>query len=100
MFGRPFSFQGRIRRLEFVISVLILFVVSLAVGIAFAPKLPPFYVGLITLPVTWLFIAQGVKRCHDLGKQWWWFLIPFFVLRMMVVPGERGANEFGPSPKA
>jgi uncharacterized membrane protein YhaH (DUF805 family) len=99
MFRKPFSFQGRIRRLEFLISVLIVFAISLAVGIAFAPKLPPYYVGLITLPVTWLFLAQGVKRCHDLGKLWWWFFIPFFVLWMLFAVGERRVNQFGPAPK-
>lgn len=100
MFRRPFSFQGRIRRLEFVISSLILFVVSLAMGVAFAPKLPPLYVRLIMLPFLWLYIAQGVKRCHDLGKPWWWFFIPFFVLWMLFVPGEQRVNEFGPALKS
>jgi uncharacterized membrane protein YhaH (DUF805 family) len=75
-------------------------VVSLAVGIAFAPKLPPMYVRLIMLPLTWLFIAQGVKRCHDLGKPWWWFFIPFFVLWMLFAAGQRGVNQFGPAPKS
>lgn len=100
MFRRPFSFQGRIRRLEFVISSLILFVVSLAMGVAFAPKLPPSYVGLIMLPFLCLYIAQGVKRCHDLGKPWWWFFIPFFVLWMLFVSGDPRVNEFGPALKS
>ncbi|HOZ40421.1 MAG: DUF805 domain-containing protein [Flavobacteriales bacterium] len=100
MYRKPFSFQGRTRRLELVISVVILFAISLVVGIAFAPKLPPYHVGLIALPVTWLFLAQGVKRCHDLGKPWWWFFVPFFVLWMLIAAGEQRVNQFGLSPKS
>ena len=83
MFRRPFSFQGRIRRLEFMISATLLIAVSLAVGLAFAPKLPPWYAGLIILPIVWLFLVQGVKRCHGLGRSGWWMLVPFYVLWMM-----------------
>ncbi len=99
MFRRLFSFQGRIRRLEFAISVFIMFAITMAVGIAYAPKLPLYYTGLITLPAVWLFIAQGVKRCHDLGKPWWYFFIPFFLLWMLFAAGEQGVNQFGPPRK-
>jgi uncharacterized membrane protein YhaH (DUF805 family) len=99
MFSRPFSFQGRIRRLEFVISVVVLVAFCLTVGVVFAPKLPPWYTAPISLPFVWSYLAQGVKRCHDLGKPWWWFFIPFFVLWMLFAEGELRVNEYGPAPK-
>ncbi len=99
MFKRPFSFQGRIRRLEFVISTIMPIPVVLANGIYYSPQLPPWYSGVALLPFLWLHLAQGVKRCHDLGKPWWWFLIPFFVLWMLFAEGELRVNEYGPAPK-
>ena len=83
-----------------MITAIFMIVVSLGVGLAFAPKLPPWYAGLVVLPCMWSYVVQGVKRCHDLGKPWWWFLIPFYILCIFFEAGERGANEFGPAPKA
>ncbi|MFN6115810.1 MAG: DUF805 domain-containing protein [Flavobacteriales bacterium] len=99
MFRRPFSFQGRIRRLEYAITVVVLVTLNVIIGVAFSPKFPPWQLALVALLSVWLFVAQGVKRCHDLGKRWWWCFDPVFVLRMLFARGEHGVNEFGPVPK-
>ncbi len=99
MFKRPFSLQGRIRRLEYAITAVVLVTLNVIIGVAFSPKLPPLPLAPVQLLSVWLFMAQGVKRCHDLGKRWWWCFDPFFVLRMLFAGGEHGVNEFGPAPK-
>ena len=68
MFKNPFSFEGRIRRTEYGLSliiatvgrVLIYFILS---GVS---RDAVFIVNLIfQAPLLWFFWAQGAKRCHD-----------------------------------
>ena len=103
MFENPFSFQGRIRRLHFALSILMIYAVFFAAIIAarvgFRSSLGT-VVPMILIPMYWFLFAQGAKRCHDLGKSGWWQLIPFFVLWMLFADGESGSNEYGENPKA
>lgn len=102
MFKTPFSFQGRIRRLEYGLSYLIY--------IAFAAFLSSvgttsIYIdgfnlmGLVFIPLYWFLIAQGAKRCHDRGNSGWFQIIPFYGLWMLFAEGDKNRNRFGPNPK-
>lgn len=93
-----FSFEGRIRRRDYW---LISFGVGLASGFAaaFAEAAPVLYL-LVLIPLCWINVATGAKRCHDLGHSGWWQLIPFYPLWMAFQDGEPGSNEYGPNPKA
>jgi uncharacterized membrane protein YhaH (DUF805 family) len=87
MFKNPFSFQGRIRRTEYALSIIIAVLINtftLGLGI------------FLTLP---FMIAQNTKRCHDLGKSGWWQLIPFFGLFLLFENGQFGVNQYGANPK-
>lgn len=107
MFRRPFSFEGRIRRTEYCLSVLLYY--AAIYGAAFFIDLFAF-VGdrdlsmilffLFFIATYWFLIAQGCKRCHDLGHSGWWQLIPFYMLWMMFAPGDKGTTGYGTSPKA
>lgn len=99
MFSRPFSFEGRIRRLEYGLSMiahtvgyLILYTIMES-GVA-----PVFLLGYI--PLFWFLWAQGAKRCHDRGNSGWFQIIPFYGLWMIFAEGERGSNTHGLNPKA
>lgn len=97
LFSNPFSFKGRIRRLEFGLS-LILFcffvIVSGALiqqGVSFGRLIHPL--------ITWFLFAQGTKRCHDLSKSGWNLLIPFFIIFLIFEDGAQGNNKYGRNPK-
>ena len=68
MFKNPFSFKGRIRRLEYGLSLLISFTALLILGALSAGE-PTNTVAIIILmvyvPILYFLIAQGAKRCHD-----------------------------------
>lgn len=96
MFSSPFSFNGRIRRLEYGISFIIYYVAAMILPLLTnnSPIL-----GLAYIPLLWFLWAQGAKRCHDRGNNGWFQIIPFYVFWMIFADGEAQDNEYGSSPK-
>ena len=98
MFKNPFSFDGRIRRSEYGISLLILVFISTI----FAELLKDGYsvatIGYI--PIYWFLWAQGAKRCHDLGNNGFWQIIPLYFFWLIFDDGKPGINEYGINPKS
>ena len=104
MFKSSFSFNGRIRRLEYGISQIILMVFAFAVvlvlhALAVAENTASIFLLAAVIPVYWFIFAQGSKRCHDLGNSGWFQLIPFYGFWLLFADGKIGVNEFGPNPK-
>lgn len=102
MFQSPFSFDGRIRRTEYALTLLIIF------GVHITMMLLMFIIGsvaalvifgLLVLPMIWMVWAQGAKRCHDMGRSGWVQVIPFFYIVMLFAEGNRGGNAYGEDPK-
>ena len=120
MFKAPFSFDGRIRRIEYFLSGLVCGVV---VWIAMLLGVGTFLLGagsgsaagsafgllngvVAIIAAIWFSLAQGIKRLHDLDKSGWLILIcyiPFvgwiFALYMLFADGTVGPNQYGPDPK-
>jgi uncharacterized membrane protein YhaH (DUF805 family) len=46
------------------------------------------------LSLTWFILAQGAKRCHDIGKSGWWQFIPFYPFFLMFEKGQEGKNKY------
>lgn len=103
MFKRPFSFKGRIRRLEYGFSYLIYllwYVITEVMMQGNEPSMGACLFTLLTLiPMVWFLWAQGAKRCHDRGNSGWYQIIPFYFLWMLFADGEDGINNYGDNPK-
>ncbi|MEO6039423.1 MAG: DUF805 domain-containing protein [Saprospiraceae bacterium] len=105
MFKHPFSFEGRIRRLEFGLSILIYYAALMLLGLLLGVSgtgligRPPLLVIAVYIPTVWFLLAQGSKRCHDRNNSGWFQLIPFYGLWMLFAEGDRGENTYGPDPK-
>jgi uncharacterized membrane protein YhaH (DUF805 family) len=100
MFEAPFSFDGRIRRTEYGITIIINGVVMMVLsGIMAASNGDAAFLLLAYIPMLWFGWAQGAKRCHDLGNNGWWQIIPFYGFWLLFQEGELGQNEYGGNPK-
>jgi len=106
MFQDPFSFKGRIRRTEYGISFLLFIFIMISLVILLGPpvkggdnSLRSTILLSVEVPLFWFLIAQGTKRCHDLGNSGWWQLIPFYGLVLFFVEGENKKNSHGVNPK-
>jgi uncharacterized membrane protein YhaH (DUF805 family) len=55
---------------------------------------------LLYIPMIWIMLAQGAKRCHDRGNSGWFQIIPFYYIIMLFGDGERHRNQYGEDPKA
>ncbi|WP_236178974.1 MULTISPECIES: DUF805 domain-containing protein [Pseudomonas] len=116
---KPFSVEGRIGRLRYLAWSMVLSLVTLPIVSVFAL----IGLGLVSADSTtgliigglfafFLFLAFAIvgilfsiQRLHDIGwSGWLWLLtlVPFvgsfFPLVIMVVPGNTGANRYGPPP--
>lgn len=120
MFKNPFSFNGRIRRIEYLLSNLLggfVFGVAFWLGMgtslisAETKSAGGFGFGMLIsiaaiLGGIWFTIAQDVKRLHDVDKSGWFVLlliIPVinFILGiyMLLADGTVGPNRYGNDPK-
>ena len=120
MFKAPFSFDGRIRRIEYFLSGIvggIVFSIAWALGIgtfilgagmgSAGGSVFGLLIGLAALVASmWFSLAQGVKRLHDLDKSGWLILLMFvpivnalFGLYMLFADGTVGPNPYGADPK-
>ena len=96
MFSKPFSYKGRIRRLEYGITLIIFYLGIMFIGgMAEAEET----LLILALPLYWIYFVQGAKRCHDRGNSGWYQLIPFYFLWMIFAEGDDSINEYGPNPK-
>ena len=85
-----FSTEGRVGRLGYFLSYLPYLILTSANPVQeLQVFIAVFFIGVI------LFI--GVMRCHDLGHNGWWQLIPLYFIWMLIAPGEKTDNQYGPA---
>lgn len=108
MFQNPFSFEGRIRRLEYGLSILLYFLYIIAAVLILLTlgfidetesKKNTLSIYLACSPAIYFMITQSAKRCHDRGNSGWWQLIPLYGFLLLMLDSEVGDNAYGPNPK-
>ncbi|MBX7047355.1 MAG: DUF805 domain-containing protein [Ignavibacteria bacterium] len=105
MFKNPFSFKGRIRRLEYGLSLIIYYFLSTILS-ALSSRINEKTEGVLFLfilipliGVYWFLLAQSVKRSHDINNSGFYILIPFYILWLIFKEGDSGINEYGENSK-
>ena len=101
MFKKPFSFKGRIRRTEIIITYFVAFFMHiLSLHALESDNRIAIVLALILMPILyWLVISQSVKRAHDIGESAWWLFFPLYGYWLMFVKGEPQINKYGINPK-
>lgn len=101
MFDHPFSFSGRIRRLEYGLSYIlyITWYAVFEVGIESGNEAMSVVFLITLIPALWFILAQGTKRCHDRDNSGWYQIIPFYGLWMLFGDGDAYENSYGYDPK-
>jgi len=113
-----FSFKGRIRRSDFWLGNLILFIamiviaqgIALFAGVDLDSKTDLRATGaqfLAALIVMWPNLAVGVRRLHDRNQSGWWILLSFIpvigsfwlVINLGILRGTEGDNRYGAEPE-
>ena len=98
---RPFSFKGRIGRLQLILSYVMGFVAWFASSLLFDIEHSDGNGGVILLFLActavffWFLYAQCAKRCHDLGKSGAWMFVPFWNILLFFAEGEKKDNQYG-----
>lgn len=98
---RPFSFKGRIGRVQLILSYVVGFVAWFASFLLFDIEHSDGNGSVIllflacTVAFFWFLYAQCAKRCHDLGKSGAWMFVPFWNILLFFAEGEKGENQYG-----
>ena len=104
LFRAPFYFNGRIRRLEYGLSLLLGVALFVGLWLLFSALCEEFYfdvpiivaIGVLAcMPVLWFCMAQAAKRCHDVGNSGWYQVIPLYPLILLFLEGEYDVNQYG-----
>ena len=103
MFKKPFSFEGRIRRTEYCLSVGILVLCGITLGsladyLNMIDEIENYFI-ILLIPAAWFYLAQATKRCHDRGNSGFFQFIPFYRYWMIFANSDYGDNRYGPNPK-
>lgn len=105
-------FNGRAGRKEYWFFALFVFLIYLAlglidkvIGITHKGEGVGLLSGLFTLAMFFPGIGVGIRRLHDTGRSGWWLLVALiplvgtiFMLILMALKGNTGANAYGPEP--
>ena len=105
--GHYADFEGRARRTEYwmflLVNVLIAFVLGIIAAMTGFRALSTLYSLAVLLPG----IAVGVRRLHDTGRSGWWLLISLipvigtiWIIVLLATNGDAGSNQYGADPKA
>ncbi|MFL9813341.1 DUF805 domain-containing protein [Stutzerimonas sp. VN223-3] len=106
---KAFTIQGRIGRLRYLAWSMTLMAAALglliiaSMGFAISPVLGSILAGLLGIGVLLVSVQISIQRLHDIGWTGWFMLLNLvpvvgtvFPLALLLVPGNKGVNRFGP----
>lgn len=105
MFRSFLTWEGRIRRLEYVLYIIIS---SFSCSIINTIQREADYNGndslwwflwFVEMVILLFLVFEAIKRAHDMGSSGWFTLIPFFGLFLCFADSEKGINKYGSNPK-
>ena len=102
MFANLISFEGRIRRAEFAITLIVCYFVRSFLFIIFDELI---VLGNLLSTITdvflvLIFFSQSVKRLHDMDQTGWLAILPVYnPILLLFVDGTTGKNQYGEDPK-
>lgn len=101
LYAHPFSFEGRICRLEFCLSYILYILLMICIW-ALSEEAP--ILALFAIPLIWFWLAQLCKRFHDRnqsGARIITLTIPFYniYVSFMLFLADGDENDYGPDPK-
>lgn len=103
MFSHPFSFEGRIGRLEFCWSYFFSFIINIIVAGLMQTN---YAYGILSAPVIIFMFSQTCKRFHDMNRSGFYTLtlfIPFIniiaIAALLFLDGDSYENDYGKDPK-
>ena len=99
MFSNSLSFKGRIRRLEYCLSIIIYYVIFVFGAWAIVTLKSEFLFWIIFGLNLYFILAQRCKRCHDIDYSGWLQLIPLIGFLLMFIDGNPEENGYGIPPK-
>jgi uncharacterized membrane protein YhaH (DUF805 family) len=94
-FSKYATFSGRASRSEYWFFILFYFICVIAVA-AFDTTPNGILANLTILAFLIPNYAAGARRMHDVGKNGWFQIIPFYGLILACSKGE-GDNQYGPA---
>lgn len=114
VFSNYATFSGRARRAEYwwfvVFSIVVLGIAAVidgAAGLRIEGQPVGWVYAVVGLALLVPSIAVTFRRLHDTGRSGWWWLLSLLcgiggiiLLVFCLIPGNPGANEYGPDPKA
>lgn len=89
-----FSLEGRIDRSEYFISLIVFLICLEVINEIISVNDNLSFFELLFIPLFWMIIAQGTKRCHDIGQHGWLQIIPFYIFLLIFKKGQRDVNQF------
>ena len=98
MFANLISFEGRIRRAEFAITLILCYFVRSSLLAIFGEFNLLSTISSVFLVL--IFFSQSVKRLHDMDQTGWLAILPVYNPSLLLfVDGTRGKNQYGEVPK-
>ncbi len=104
--NRYAQFQGRARREEFWMFILIYILISIAVGVVDAILGTRILGAIYGLALLVPCIALSARRLHDINRSGWWQLIglipivgTIILIFWFATEGQEESNQYGMNPK-